>query len=133
MAATLAVSPLSAQMSRQQSSLSEIVGKSIKHFVSTRYVQSRVQTSKSSPATGSDQASRRSLCVGTCAILLSDLWFPLELITDPVRVNYASAAETSDKPKLITNIDEAREIGERRRQEKEASQGPIVVLPSGVK
>ncbi|GAQ82985.1 FKBP-type peptidyl-prolyl cis-trans isomerase family protein [Klebsormidium nitens] len=32
-----------------------------------------------------------------------------------------------------TNIDDAREEGERRREEKERAEGPIVKLPSGVK
>eukprot|EP00850_Spirogloea_muscicola_P022627 SM000304S11849 [mRNA] locus=s304:14062:15574:- [translate_table: standard] len=39
-------------------------------------------------------------------------------------------------PKLslaLTNLDEAREEGERRRDEKERAQGPLVSLPSGVK
>lgn len=43
------------------------------------------------------------------------------------------ATEENVKVKYFTNLDDAREEGERRREEKEREQGPIITLPSGVK
>ena len=51
----------------------------------------------------------------------------------PLRLTDALAAEEEPKMRLITNLDEAREIGEQKRKEKESSQGPVVTLSSGVK
>ncbi|XP_024533156.1 peptidyl-prolyl cis-trans isomerase FKBP16-1, chloroplastic-like isoform X2 [Selaginella moellendorffii] len=48
----------------------------------------------------------------------------------------ASALSLPSSPsarKLYTNLEEAREAGEARREEKERAQGPIITLPSGVR
>ncbi|KAI5073395.1 hypothetical protein GOP47_0011408 [Adiantum capillus-veneris] len=45
----------------------------------------------------------------------------------------AAALAADGKPKYFTNLEEAREEGERRREQKERAEGPIVTLPSGVK
>lgn len=44
-----------------------------------------------------------------------------------------NCAEQNEKQKYYTNIDDAREAGEKKRQEKERSLGPVVTLPSGIK
>ncbi|MCO5591074.1 hypothetical protein L7F22_045051 [Adiantum nelumboides] len=43
------------------------------------------------------------------------------------------ALAADGKSKYFTNLEEAREEGERRREQKERAEGPIVTLPSGVK
>ncbi|XP_024532489.1 uncharacterized protein LOC112346883 isoform X2 [Selaginella moellendorffii] len=48
----------------------------------------------------------------------------------------ASALSLPSSPsarKLYTNLEEAREAGEARREEKERAQGPIITLPSGIR
>ncbi|GBG62684.1 hypothetical protein CBR_g31701 [Chara braunii] len=45
----------------------------------------------------------------------------------------ASQTARSEVPKVFTNIEEAKEAGEKRREEKDRELGPIVTLPSGVK
>ena len=41
--------------------------------------------------------------------------------------------ELPQRVRLNTNLDEAREAGDRKRHEKEEAQGPLISLPSGVK
>jgi hypothetical protein len=47
--------------------------------------------------------------------------------------SYACFCFRSANVPSYTNLDDAREEGERRRAEKERAEGPIVKLPSGVK
>ncbi|KAJ7519729.1 hypothetical protein O6H91_20G053600 [Diphasiastrum complanatum] len=45
----------------------------------------------------------------------------------------ALAAEIKKAKKVYTNLEEAREAGEKLREERDTAEGPIIILPSGVK
>eukprot|EP00897_Mesotaenium_endlicherianum_P010539 jgi/Mesen1/9513/ME000637S08961 len=48
-------------------------------------------------------------------------------------VDAKADAKVKAKARAITNLEEAREAGERRRDERARAQGPIVTLPSGIR
>eukprot|EP00271_Cylindrocystis_brebissonii_P008574 TRINITY_DN22966_c0_g1_i1.p1 TRINITY_DN22966_c0_g1~~TRINITY_DN22966_c0_g1_i1.p1 ORF type:complete len:316 (+),score=29.50 TRINITY_DN22966_c0_g1_i1:163-1110(+) len=71
------------------------------------------------------QSQRRTIALGA-GLLLS--------LVDPMLVRAGETEGEEVRPRqLITNLDDAREAGERRRDEKERSNGTIVTLPSGIK
>eukprot|EP00250_Pteridium_aquilinum_P010395 c19355_g1_i1 orf=182-880(-) len=77
---------------------------------------------RSSPAS----TSRRSLVILTHTLMLGS---PFHLASAAPELLYVA----DGKPKYFTNLEEAREEGERRREQKELAEGPIISLPSGVK